>query len=423
MSSIIGVQNLGKKYLIRHQETERYTTLRDIIANKSKSLGRKILHPLVPSSLPFAGSSREELWALKDVSFEVNQGDRIGIIGRNGAGKTTLLKLLGRITEPTTGRVAIKGRIASLLEVGTGFHPELTGRENIFLNGAILGMSKVEIKKKFDEIVDFAEIEKFLDTPVKRYSSGMYVRLAFAVAAHLEAEILLVDEVLAVGDTAFQRKCLCKMGDVAKEGRTILFVSHNMGAIQQLCNGCILLDQGRLKNKGLMKQVIENYLHSSSHELEKDLVRKGNKKIIFDEFSITDKNGVKRTDFFMGDTVWVNFSLVFKDRVKSPVIAIEIRNSLNECFAHLMNHDDNYFVNTSGFIEKIRIRVEITQILFTPSRYFVSLWVGEDIFTVCDYVMDCLYIDLIQGEAVKRQLPYPTDVKVFLNSKWSSVEK
>jgi lipopolysaccharide transport system ATP-binding protein len=208
------------------------------------------------------------------------------------------------------------------------------------------------------------------------------------------------------------------MEDVAKEGRTILFVSHNMGAIQQLCNGCIFLDQGKLRTKGLIKQVIEDYLHSSSYGLEKDLVRRGNRKIIFDDFLITDKDGVKRTDFFMGDTVWLNFSLVFKDKVKSPVIAVEIRNSLNECFAHLMNHDDDFYISNSKLNEKIKIRVEITQILFTPSRYFVSLWVGEDIFTVCDYVMECMYIDLIQGKALKRQLPYPTDVKVFLNSKW-----
>jgi len=259
--TVIKVENLGKKYLIRHQQSERYTALRDILTNRAKSFGKKLIslhQPLSPNLQP----CREEFWALKDVSFEVKQGDRIGIIGRNGAGKTTLLKLLSRITEPTTGRIAIKGRVASLLEVGTGFHPELTGRENIFLNGAILGMTKAEIKKKFHEIVDFAEIERFLDTPVKRYSSGMYVRLAFAVAAHLEPEILLVDEVLAVGDAQFQKKCLGKIEDVGKEGRTILFVSHNMPAIARLCSKAIQLREGCIVKNGDSYQVVSDYVFS-----------------------------------------------------------------------------------------------------------------------------------------------------------------
>ena len=231
-NKVITVENLGKKYVLRHQNAERYTALRDVITNKAKSVFK--------SSSAIPQSSTEEFWALDDVSFDVNEGDRVGIIGRNGAGKSTLLKILSRIVTPTKGRITIEGRVASLLEVGTGFHPELSGRENIFLNGSILGMSKSEIQSKFDEIVAFAEVEKFLDTPVKRYSSGMYVRLAFAVAAHLEPEILIVDEVLAVGDAEFQKKCLGKMKDVSGEGRTVLFVSHNMGAIKALCNKGIL---------------------------------------------------------------------------------------------------------------------------------------------------------------------------------------
>ena len=260
MSNVITVENLGKKYTLRHQAGQQpYVALRDVIAERVTTLGRKLLHPF--GSFQFVSEpSQEDFWALKDVSFEVNQGDRIGIIGRNGAGKSTLLKILSRITEPTTGSVRIKGRVASLLEVGTGFHPELTGRENIYLNGAILGMHRAEIKKKFDEIVDFAEIEKFLDTPVKRYSSGMYVRLAFAVAAHLEPEILVVDEVLAVGDAQFQKKCLGKMEDVsAKEGRTVLFVSHNMGAVITLCNLGIFLNSGEISCNGNIKKVISAY--------------------------------------------------------------------------------------------------------------------------------------------------------------------
>jgi len=218
------------------------------------------------SGQPLIGlASTEEFWALKDVSFDVQQGERVGIIGRNGAGKTTLLKLLSRITEPTTGKVYLKGRVASLLEVGTGFHPELTGRENVFLNGAILGMSKAEITKKFDEIVAFAEVEKFLDTPVKRYSSGMYVRLAFAVAAHLEPEILVVDEVLAVGDAAFQKKCLGKMEEVGREGRTVLFVSHNMQAVLSLCTKAMLISHGRLDQVGEVQDIIDRYVSSFDH--------------------------------------------------------------------------------------------------------------------------------------------------------------
>ena len=209
-------------------------------------------------------SPREAFWALRNVSFEVPQGEVLGIIGRNGAGKSTLLKVLSRITEPTEGRVRIRGRVASLLEVGTGFHPELTGRENVFLNGAVLGMSRAEIRKKFDEIVAFAEVEKFLDTPVKHYSSGMYVRLAFAVAAHLEPEILIVDEVLAVGDAQFQKKCLGKIGSVAKEGRTVLVVSHSMPTVQRLCSSAILLEQGRIHCTGVPKDVCPAYLAAAS---------------------------------------------------------------------------------------------------------------------------------------------------------------
>src|ERR1035437_5583361 len=231
---IIAVENLSKRYLVGHRSAQResYTALRDVIGREVRNFALKAVD-FVRGRQIVQGDEVEEFWALRDVNFEVKRGEVLGIIGRNGAGKSTLLKILSRITEPTEGRVRIKGRVASLLEVGTGFHPELTGRENIFLNGAILGMTKAEIKGKLDEIVAFAEVEKFLDTPVKHYSSGMYVRLAFAVAAHLEPEILIVDEVLAVGDVVFQEKCLGKMKEVSRsEGRTVLFVSHNMGAIQ-----------------------------------------------------------------------------------------------------------------------------------------------------------------------------------------------
>jgi len=263
MSSVITVQTLGKKYTISHRQDEKYTALRDVIAHSFSSFGSKIRHPFHRPALDGNRPEREDFWALRDVSFEVKQGDRIGIIGRNGAGKSTLLKILSRITEPTAGSIRIKGRVASLLEVGTGFHPELTGRENVFLNGAILGMQREEIARKFDAIVDFAEIERFLDTPVKRYSSGMYVRLAFAVAAHLEPEILVVDEVLAVGDAQFQQKCMGKMADAGREGRTVLFVSHNMGAISKLCDKALWLDSGQLLEASDCEDVVKKYLASS----------------------------------------------------------------------------------------------------------------------------------------------------------------
>lgn len=255
--TVIRVENLAKRYILGHQEEgSSYKTFRGAITDAAKSVSSA----LNPRAKKEARTAKGEFWALKDVSFEIKQGDRVGFIGRNGAGKSTLLKILSRITEPTSGSIRIKGRVASLLEVGTGFHPELTGRENIFLNGAILGMSKVEITRKFDEIVAFAEIEKFLDTPVKRYSSGMYVRLAFAVAAHLEPEILIIDEVLAVGDSNFQKKCLGKMEDVSsKEGRTVLFVSHNMAAIKQLCSTAIFLEKGSLKTQGSIQNVMDSY--------------------------------------------------------------------------------------------------------------------------------------------------------------------
>src|ERR1700730_7734841 len=265
MRNLISVQKLSKRFLIGHR-TRGYAALRDgaslrlVLRREIDNFARRAAR-LVSGEQQVQGDEVEEFWALKDVSFDVKQGEVLGIIGRNGAGKSTLLKILSRITEPDRGRAILRGRVASLLEVGTGFHPELTGRENIFLNGAILGMSRAEIKRKFDEIVAFAEVERFLDTPVKRYSSGMYVRLAFAVAAHLDPEILLIDEVLAVGDAEFQKKCLAKMEDVAAtEGRTVIFVSHDMDAVCHLCSRCILLRQGEIVTTGNASDVVARYL-------------------------------------------------------------------------------------------------------------------------------------------------------------------
>ena len=288
---VIKAENLGKRYTIGHQTGRgNGRTFREALIQNTADLWNKT-RDLARGKPIIQGDTQEEVWALKDVSFEIRRGEAVGIIGRNGAGKSTLLKILSRITEPTTGRVTIKGRVASLLEVGTGFHSELSGRENIYLNGAILGMTRAEIKRKFDEIVAFAEVEKYLDTPVKRYSSGMYIRLAFAVAAHLEPEILLVDEVLAVGDAIFQKKCLGKMETIANKGRTVLFVSHNIAAIEALCSRCLMLSTGTLAFIGTTTEVTEKYLNkytspdSISIKDRKDRQGIGNIKIIKIEIS------------------------------------------------------------------------------------------------------------------------------------------
>ena len=286
MSTVIEAEGLGKKYTLRSASRESYTALRDVIARKATAL-----NPFRRKA-PNVSTKKEEFWALRNVTFDVKQGEKLGIVGRNGAGKSTLLKILTRITAPTTGRARLRGRVGSLLEVGTGFHPELTGRENIFLNGAILGMGRGEIKSKFDQIVDFAEIERFLDTPVKRYSSGMYVRLAFAVAAHLEPEVLLIDEVLAVGDMEFQNKCLRKMSSVAREGRTILFVSHNMVAVESLCDRGMLIDKGEVAAAGSINEVINAYMKTMQRAVAEDIAdrrdRVGSCAIQFTHITVLD---------------------------------------------------------------------------------------------------------------------------------------
>jgi len=277
--TVIRVENLSKRYRIGSSQGHfKYGSLRDSLANAVKAPFRRLR-----SSSDSLKEAPKHIWALKDVSFEVKRGEVLGIIGRNGAGKTTLLKILSRITKPTEGHVRLRGRVGSLLEVGTGFHPELTGRENIYLNGAVLGMKRIEIDRKFDEIVDFAEIEQFLDTPIKHYSSGMYMRLAFAVAAHMEPDILLIDEVLAVGDLAFQKKCLGKMEKVTQEGRAIIFISHNMNSISHLCNRVIWIDLGRIISDGNADDVISNYLKTQQSFFK-------NSKLKAEEWNIRNKS-------------------------------------------------------------------------------------------------------------------------------------
>ena len=314
MTTAIKVENLGKSYIIGHKKQERYSTLRDSLSHTARSIARRIVQPLQPNT---EETELEEFWALKNINFEIQQGDRIGIVGRNGAGKSTLLKILSRITAPTTGKITINGRVSSLLEVGTGFHPELSGRENIYLNGAVLGMRKTEIKQKFDEIVAFAEVEKFLDTPVKRYSSGMYVRLAFAVAAHLEPEILIVDEVLAVGDAQFQRKCLGKMEEVGEQGRTVLFVSHNMGVISQLCTKCIWLDQGVIKEIGETGLITDAYILNGVSELSGEIVFPDDTKkpVQLKKVSLLNHDGNVSQQFDCDKPIKIKFDILIRKQL------------------------------------------------------------------------------------------------------------
>lgn len=305
---VVSARNVGKSYTIAHQST-RYYSIRETLAGTAKEFLSRL------RGQGGLGSS-EQFWAVRDVSFDIYRGEVIGIIGRNGAGKSTLLKLLSRITKPDTGEIRITGRVGSLLEVGTGFHPELSGRENVFLNGAILGMPKSEIVRKFDEIVAFAEVERFLDTPVKHYSSGMYMRLAFSVAAHLEPSVLIVDEVLAVGDSKFQKKCMGKMEEVSSQGRTVLFVSHNMGSISSLCNRCILMSGGRLEQFDETQKVIAAYGQFDDRSLvvkvDPGMRNRGDGRISFIEASIGGTDGIPRTSFLIGEDVRIKIKLLSK---------------------------------------------------------------------------------------------------------------
>ncbi|MBK1987100.1 ABC transporter ATP-binding protein [Sphaerospermopsis aphanizomenoides BCCUSP55] len=414
--TVIRVENISKKYIIGHQKQERYTVLRDVIANQIKSIG-SLINPKAKTE----NQTFEEFWALQDVSFEIKQGDRVGIIGRNGAGKSTLLKILSRITEPTQGSIKIKGRVASLLEVGTGFHPELTGRENIFLNGAILGMSKEEIKRKFDEIVAFSEVEKFLDTPVKRYSSGMYVRLAFAVAAHLEPEILIVDEVLAVGDAKFQKKCLGKMEDVGKEGRSILFVSHNLGILQTLCNRGILLNQGTVVTDDSASQAVITYLQTLEQSVSNNILdrqdRKGKGEVRLSRLDVSSGDDYSAATLATGRPARFIFyltagkpkiSCVFTiyDQYGQPVTSFSSINQL---------HDED--INSSGQREKIIC--EIDELLLVPGRYRMNVAIMND-SELQDHVEGAAILDVNQGHI--RGYPILSDGKygsICIPHRWS----
>jgi lipopolysaccharide transport system ATP-binding protein len=412
----IRVDNLSKKYVISHQRERGHKTLCDVITERltapCRSLASRLKHvgtanngngntPSVPGSqlnselrpptLTSALAPREDFWALKDVCFEIKQGEVVGVIGRNGAGKSTLLKILSRITEPTTGRIEIDGRAASLLEVGTGFHPELTGRENIYLNGAILGMKRVEIKRKFEEIVSFAEIEKFLDTPVKRYSSGMYVRLAFAVAAHLEPEILIVDEVLAVGDVEFQRKCLGKMQDVAtKEGRTVLFVSHNLSAVQTLCGSAILLDHGCLQATAAASEVVRLYLekHTNLATFTRHLTPNAKASITGGHINRAlnnESHGISvEVSIWSDSDRLVALDLRLKDSIATPT-----------GFGSLGTLDPNKSIALHAGYNCIRFSFAVD--MLANGRYFISLDLTMPFRELLDRAEDVLSFDLENG--------------------------
>lgn len=340
---VIKADNLGKSYFISHQTNGRYPTLRDVIIGKTKGLLSKTRRAECDTS-----QNIEEFWALKDISFEVKKGESIAVIGRNGAGKSTLLKILSRITEPTTGRVSIHGRAASLLEVGTGFHPELSGRENIYLNGAILGMSRRDIKAKFDQIVAFAEVEKFLDMPVKHFSSGMYVRLAFAVAAYLEPEILIIDEVLAVGDSEFQKKCIGRMRDVATEGRTVLFVSHNMAAVQQLCKRGLMLHQGQLMFCGTIDDTIRNYIGQvktlTSTEVGKREDRTGSQWLKFTKVVIYESGGHEINEVLSGQDIGVRLYYESEKEMQNALVFVSfnVRNNQGVLLTNMNSFDSGF---------------------------------------------------------------------------------
>ena len=357
----ITIENLGKRYTIGHQ--------------RAKGDGmRHAIEGAMRAPLAWLRSRRQkklqqvDFWALKDVSFQIKQGEVVGIIGRNGAGKSTLLKILSRITVPTEGRIRINGRIASLLEVGTGFHQELTGRENIFLNGAILGMTRAEIIRKFDEIVEFSEIEEFLDTPVKRYSSGMYVRLAFAVAAHLEPEILIVDEVLAVGDAAFQKKCLGKMGSFAQSGRTVLFVSHNMEAVRTLCQRAILFDGGKIRADGYVDSVVEDYFSRFSTSSSQQI--RSAYGLAIEKVVLKNDGGQETRQFCPGEDLIVEITFDAQKCLEKPYFILVVRGQKGNCFTANMLLDGH----RPKFLEgKGKISCTFKSIPLLPQRYTVQL--------------------------------------------------
>jgi len=392
MKPIISVRDLGKMYRIRSGEKKRYLTLRDELAEGF----RRILHGKL-------GQSKvEEFWALKEINFDIYPGEVVGIIGRNGAGKSTLLKILSRITPPTTGEAILYGRVGSLLEVGTGFHPELTGRENIYLSGAILGMRRAEIKRKFDEIVAFAEVEKFIDTPVKRYSSGMYVRLAFGVAAHLEPEILIVDEVLAVGDAQFQKKCLGKMGEVAKGGRTVLFVSHQMGAIAQLCSEAILLSEGGIVKQGDTQQIIDYYLAEeileSHHGFIADDPNSDKRSVFITKAQVLNSQGKKTNNFTHQEDIIIHIFCKVNQWILDSVMGFYVRDHRGRKVFTTANPQWSNVKNIDNLNNiKLHSIATIPNNFLVPGQYFLTFAIVDGQGNSIEWIDDALNFTVIDG--------------------------
>jgi len=387
--TVITVENLSKSYLVGHKSAgqgyKRYTALRDVIGQEARNFARNTINILRGRQVVL-GDEVEEFWALKDVSFEVRRGEVLGIIGRNGAGKSTLLKILSSITEPTEGRVVLRGRVASLLEVGTGFHPELTGRENIYLNGAILGMTRAEIRRKFDEIVAFAEVEKFLDTPVKRYSSGMYVRLAFAVAAHLEPEILVVDEVLAVGDAEFQRKCIGKMQDIATgDGRTVFFVSHNLPAIASLCTSAMCLNDGKIVQIGQPSAVCASYA-----VLRTTAPRSRSLSSILQEITLLDAADQPSPNLMQGETL--KFRVVVTPPEDKGIISLVIHDARDSRLFELF--DSQFLLSKANGANTVS-DINAGKLPLLPGVYTADVWFGDRMANHIDQIYGAIEFEVI----------------------------
>ncbi len=403
MSTAIKVENLSKIY--RLGEIGTGTISRDLERwVKMNVLGKEDPFLKIGESNDRSQKGSSDLvYSLQDLNFEIQQGDAVGIIGRNGAGKSTLLKILSRVTTPTTGKINIKGRVASLLEVGTGFHPELTGRENIYLNGAILGMRKREIDRKFDEIVDFSGVERYIDTPVKRYSSGMYVRLAFAVAAHLESEILIVDEVLAVGDAEFQKKCLGKMGDISKgEGRTVLFVSHNMAAVSNLCNKGILITKGSIEISSTVENVIAQYNFGKNKslfwQLDSFVKQKKNIQISNVNLSITGNqpNLVLQLELLISNIESIQ---------NGAFLAIYISSYDSEPLMEGIPGYSNIFFKEKNMTQKVKIEINLFGLI--PGTYMLGIWLGLDHFNELDYLPEIIQFEISENPMKNRNIIYP----------------
>jgi len=409
--TVIRVENLSKQYRIGSAQSG-YKTFRETLVDAAKAPFQRLTSSLSAPGSPLS-STDDTIWALKDVSFEVKRGEVVGIIGRNGAGKTTLLKILSRITEPTKGRVELRGRVGSLLEVGTGFHPELTGHENVYMYGAILGMDRWEVTRKFDEIVDFAGVEKFIETPVKRYSTGMYMRLAFAVAAHMETEILLVDEVLAVGDAAFQKKCLGKMESVAGEGRTVLFVSHNLAAIQGLCQVAIVLKNGKVMFNGEAFLAIEQYtsegaiVHGAKVSIEDHAGRSSNYEVVLKNIEIRT-NGVLSREVGMGESLEISFSIDSLHTVRSVGFAVEDYIG-RRLFVASTNYTNPNLLGDST--KQAKIICSIPELRLVPGAYNISIYIsGAD--RMLDQIERAAGFTVIERDVFKTGV-YP--------SKWKGV--